>query len=326
VPDLLDIEIDYNENGSITLHQTKYVEKLVKRFLPDGPSPKVQRNTLPYSSSFLEHLNQGLAQTECEYPELVRPMQERIGCLMYAATSTRCDIAYTVNQLCQCMHKPTPAVMAEVDHLISYLARHPRVGLTYSPGFGDPQRLAGFADASWETRRSTSGWVMRAQCAALSWGSPKQKSTALSSCEAEIIALSEATKDAVYLRKVWRGLREPDADSPTRLATDSQSARDVSYNPEQHGRMKHVARRHFFVRDMVESLEIEVPYVRTADNDADFFTKPMKSAPQFFAFRAKIMNEPERPGWDRATRGLGHPAEGGRPRVQRSTSPPSGSE
>ena len=41
--------------------------------------------------------------------------------------------------------------------------------------------------------------------------------------------------------------------------------------------MKHVQRRHFFIRDMVESFEIEVPFVRTADNIADFFTKPSSS-------------------------------------------------
>ena len=62
---------------------------------------------------------------------------------------------------------------------------------------------------------------------------------------------------------------------PTSLRTDSQSARNVSYNPEHHDRMKHVQRRHFFVRDMVESFEIELPYVRTSDNIADFFTKPL---------------------------------------------------
>ena len=55
--------------------------------------------------------------------------------------------------------------------------------------------------------------------------------------------------------------------------------------------MKHVQRRHFFVRDMVESFEIEVPFVRTADNLADFFTKPIKSASQFHALRKVVMNE-----------------------------------
>ena len=71
------------------------------------------------------------------------------------------------------------------------------------------------------------------QQAALSWGSRKQKSIALSSCEAEIIALSEAAKDMVYLRKLVSGLGESET-GPSPLATDSQSARDVSYNPEHH--------------------------------------------------------------------------------------------
>ena len=57
--------------------------------------------------------------------------------------------------------------------------------------------------------------------------------------------------------------------------------------------MKHVQRRHFFVRDMVESFEIEVPFVRTADNIADFFTKPMKNWKQFSGFRRRVMNEPD---------------------------------
>ena len=60
---------------------------------------------------------------------------------------------------------------------------------------------------------------------------------------------------------------------------------------EHHNRMKHVERRHFFVRDMVESFEIEVPFVRTADNLADFFTKPLPAA-QFHALRKRVMNEP----------------------------------
>jgi hypothetical protein len=55
--------------------------------------------------------------------------------------------------------------------------------------------------------------------------------------------------------------------------------------------MKHVARRHFFVRDMVETFELEVPFVCTHDNLADFLTKPMDSAPRFFELRAHIMNE-----------------------------------
>jgi hypothetical protein len=52
-----------------------------------------------------------------------------------------------------------------------------------------------------------------------------------------------------------------------------------------------VERRHFFVRDMVEEFEIEVPHVSTDDNVADFLTKPIYTSSKFYAFRAAIMNE-----------------------------------
>ena len=111
--------------------------------------------------------------------------------------------------------------------------------------------------------------------AAIHWGSRKQKCIALSTCEAEIIALSEAAKDVVYLRKLVRGLGDAEP-GPTRLSTDSKAARDVSYNPEHHDKMTlHVQRRHFFVRDMVESFELEVPFVRSDENAADILTKPL---------------------------------------------------
>ena len=214
-------------------------------------------------------------------------MQARAGCLMYAATSTRPDIAYAVHQLCKCLHKPSPDLLLETEHIFSYLSRTADIGLTYSPGNG---LLRAFADASWETAHSTSGWAVLWQSAAISWGSRKQKCIALSSCEAEIIALSEAAKDVVYVRKLVRGLGAPDS-GPTPLSTDSQSARDVSYNPEHHDRMKHVQRRHFFVRDMVESFELEVPFVRTSDNAADILTKPMTDAKQFHRMRKILMND-----------------------------------
>ena len=55
--------------------------------------------------------------------------------------------------------------------------------------------------------------------------------------------------------------------------------------------MKHIQRRHFFIRDMVESFELEVPFVRTADNIADMFTKPMRNTNDFHKLWHLIMNE-----------------------------------
>ena len=67
--------------------------------------------------------------------------------------------------------------------------------------------------------RTRSGWVVQWQGAALHWGSRKQQSIALSTCEAEIIELSEGAKDMVYFRKLLSGLDVPEP-GPSSLATD----------------------------------------------------------------------------------------------------------
>ena len=82
------------------------------------------------------------------------------------------------------------------------------------------------------------------------------------------------------------GLADPE---PTSLSMDNQAGRDLAYNPEHQPRTKHIDRRHFFVREKVEDFTVTVPFVRSADNLADFFTKPLATKP-FFAMRDVIMN------------------------------------
>jgi hypothetical protein len=65
----------------------------------------------------------------------------------------------------------------------------------------------------------------------------------------------------------------------------------LAYNPEHHSKSKHIERRHFFVREMVENMRLRVPYVNTVDNLADFFTKPLP-ARVFIQMRDTIMNVP----------------------------------
>ena len=160
------------------------------------------------------------------------------------------------------------------------------LGLTFD---ARPHPLECFADASWETRFSTSGWLVMWQGAAISWGSAKQDCVALSSCEAEIVALSECAKDAVYYRKKLMGIDPKYVLEPTSISTDNKGAHDLSYNPEFHKRSKHIQRRHFYVRDVVEDHELVVPLIKTDDNPADFFTKSVTSD-KFFKFRTIIMN------------------------------------
>jgi histone deacetylase 1/2 len=104
------------------------------------------------------------------------------------------------------------------------------------------------------------------------------------------VAASEAAKEAIHLRSLAQELGLADSE-PLELFADNTAAIDVAYNPEHHTRMKHVERRHFFVREAVEDLKIRVPYVNTADNLADFFTKPL-STKVFSPLRNKIMNIP----------------------------------
>eukprot|EP00965_Chrysotila_dentata_P130047 4298490-Pleurochrysis_carterae.AAC.1 len=87
--------------------------------------------------------------------------------------------------------------------VLYYLGRHANVGLRYrhSPA-SVSDRLVGFSDSDWATRHSTTGYVFIYNRAAISWASKKQASVSLSSCEAKIVAASEATKEAVYLRSL----------------------------------------------------------------------------------------------------------------------------
>ena len=104
------------------------------------------------------------------------------------------------------------------------------------------------------------------------------------------MAASEATKEAIYLRHF---LEELDEGSPAALAlsVDNKAAIDLAYNPEHHQKTKHIERRHFYVRELVEQLRITVPYVASADNLADFFTKAL-GPKTFLPLRDIIMNVP----------------------------------
>ena len=105
--------------------------------------------------------------------------------------------------------------------------------------------------------------------ATISWGSKKQVTVALSSCEAELMAASEAAKEAVYLNEFLSELDEGASD-PVALHVDNKGARDLAYNPEHHQRTKHIERRHFYIpndiRELVEDMRITVPYAVATDD------------------------------------------------------------
>ena len=213
---------------------------------------------------------------------------------LYAAMNTRPDIALATGLLCRAMSKPTPELQQAAVRVVWYLGRHRDIGLTYEP---DGRAAFGQTDSDWAVRHSTGGFVFNFCRAAVAWSSKKQPTVALSSCEAELMALSEAAKEAMYLQDFLEELGLSSGE-PMSLGCDNQAAGDLAYNPEHHQRTKHIARRHFFIREAVEDLRLVVPFVATADNMADFFTKPLGSA-DFFRMRDVIMNVPRRPPVDK---------------------------
>ena len=288
--DLLGIECTSNPDDSITLHQSKYIDSMISRFFTADERQKFKKTSTSYTTNLAQlviEALEGSTASEPAFPDLVKEYQRMVGSLMYCCTATRPDLAYAVHQHCRALSRPTPELIAELKITFAYLHQHPDLGLTFEAG--RQHELSGYSDSDWAVKNSTSGWVIFWQNAPLVWGSRKQNCVALSSCEAEIIALSEAAKDVVYLRKFVSGMTGQQPGGPSVLRTDNKAARDLSYNPELHNRTKHVARRHFFIRDMVEAFELNVPLVSTSNNYADFFTKPLKPS-SFSAMRNKIMN------------------------------------
>ncbi|XP_074297253.1 secreted RxLR effector protein 161-like [Silene latifolia] len=129
--------------------------------------------------------NTGLPLSQLKYSQV-------IGCLMYAMTSTRPDIAYAVGRLSRYTSNPSSHHWSAVMRVLKYLKSTKDFALTYS---GNPSVLEGYSDASWitniEDHSSTSGWVFLLGGGAISWASKKQTCITTSTMESEFVALAE---------------------------------------------------------------------------------------------------------------------------------------
>ena len=103
------------------------------------------------------------------------------------------------------------------------------------------------------------------------------------------MSASEACKEAIYLDRLISELGFKNDNEPIHLSLDNKAAIDSAYNPENHAKTKHIERRHYFIRELVENNRIVVPFVPSEANLADFFTKPLRPA-KFYPMRNKIMN------------------------------------
>ena len=282
--DLLNVHFKRTETG-IFLHQRPYIESMLAKYAPDGVPLSFQRNWCPCNGDLPELVRRAMSIDNEQDAELIKKYQQIVGALLYCATNTRPDVAYSVGVLCRAMSRPTTPLYKAALRVLYYLVRHADIGLHYE---ADPSAIIAYSDSDLGTQHSTTGWDVHWQKATISFGSKKQISIATSSCHAEIIAASEAAKEAKYYREFAEELGFPQKE-PTPLMVDNTATIDLAYNPEFHNRTKHIDRRHFFVRELVEEHVINVQYVNSANNLADFFTKALPPK-HFFKLRNIIMN------------------------------------
>ena len=146
-----------------------------------------------------------------------------------------------------------------------------------------------FSDADWagdtNDRKSTSGYLFTLSGGAVTWKSKKQSCVALSTAEAEYVALSSAAQESVWLRQLTSDLGSPPKAQMT-LFEDNQSAIAMSKNPQFHGRTKHVEIKHHFIREQVNEGNVKLEYCPSEEQTADMFTKGL-SHEQFCRLRSK---------------------------------------
>ena len=102
-----------------------------------------------------------------------------------------------------------------------------------------------------------------------------QPTVALSSADAEYMALSASTQEALYLRMLCSDLHITCEDAPTVIHADNQSAIAMANNPTMTAANKHINIRHHFIRDHIKNEDVVLRYVNTLDNAADLLTKAL---------------------------------------------------
>ena len=136
----------------------------------------------------------------------------------------------------------------------------------------------GTADSDWASskdgRRSTTGYCysLNEEGPLITWKSKKQQTVALSSSEAEYMALCHATQEVIFLSMLSADMSIPTR-TPFRIYGDNQGSIDMVKNPVSNDKSKHIDIKHHFIRQKYTEGLIDIVYVPTSDNLADLMTK-----------------------------------------------------
>ena len=243
-----------------------------------------------------------------------------VGMLLYLSSNTRPDITFAVHQCALYSHNPKQSHAKAVKCIIHYLKETKDKGMTFSPT--DEFSVDCFVDADfaglWGVEydqdpvsiKSRTGYIIMFMGCPLLWVSKLQTQIALSTMEAEYIALSTAIHELIAIREVLKEVRslvfcvdDPLSNSPAYSMTakafipcvvpsqvyeDNEACLKFATLPKMSPRMKHIAIPYHFFRSKVTNLEIKVLPIDTTNQLADQFTKGLRED-DFVKARKRIL-------------------------------------
>ncbi|KAK6586848.1 hypothetical protein PZA11_000138 [Diplocarpon coronariae] len=276
---------------TLRIHQTDYIKKILNRF----GMANCKGNNLPaLAGTVLRKLGTDEAYTnELLQPDDISLYQQIIGSVIYPSNLTRPDISYIVGQLARHMATPLQDHLQATKPLLRYLQKTAEDGITY--GKGEPNQFDAYTDATWATendRKSFQGWLIKYNGGVVSWAANRQKSTSLSSEQAEIMAASDGSREVAWMLKLFADLNIQ-LDRLPYLWLDNEGARSLTKERKFSAKSKHIDVRHFYIRDdMVAKGKMTVAHIPGNDNMADSLTKALPG-PAFEKYKG-YMGLPER--------------------------------
>jgi hypothetical protein len=271
----LSIQVKQTKQGTF-LHQAKYTKDLMKKFNMAELKPV----STPMSSAV------SLGRDEDGEVVVQREYRSMIGSLLYL-TATWPDIQFTVGLYARFQAFPRSSHRMAVLRVFRYLKHTPEFRIWYSAS--SSLDLVGFSDANfagcWIDRRSTSGTCHFLGSSLVCWSSWKQSSVAQSTTEAEYVVAASCCSQILCIVHTMRDFGVRFERVPPMC--DNTSAISVAKNPVFLKKMRHVERRHHFLRDNVEKGDIEMRYIDIERQLADIFTKSLDSS-RFANLRGKI--------------------------------------
>ena len=218
-------------------------------------------------------------------PELRSKYQTVIGSLLYLMLGTRPDIAFAVTKMAQFAANPSKDHLNRALYICRYLVGTQSYRLTYDGGAG--QGLSVTTDSDWAAdtndRRSQTGFFLRLAGAPISWTSHAQKTIALSSTEAEYMALSDCSRQVVWVHTLLGELGY--TLKPIPICGDNQGSIFIASNPVTEKRLKHIDIRYHYICEVIRQKIVEVYFIEGEENPADLLTKNL-GVFKFQKFRA----------------------------------------